>query len=399
MDIISYRFDDKFHPTSAISADIRNYASHAEAGFNDALKTFHGLVLYHGGWNAALDFLITWESKLRERRFAVLFFSTEAYVTTTDECRAIPNDEARKDCEEVTGRTDLLPYFHLLTYRVDSPSTDPAVKQRFTALIGAFKKLRSLDQRYQVQQLWEVIDPVSVKIAEKQLLIKMRDLEGVIAAGRFGEDSPSQHIKVIMEYYGDAATPYDRLREDYLDLCRRFLLKKKLSRWQTERESLNHKDFQHYFYDLIARPPAVAALDDFSSGRCTDLPPSVTSVLKKWASLKAAFSALFLRANPEAVASCELNLALVTPEHPKAAEIIQRYKDNFGDEIDAEVETAQVLLDNIDAIINRLLKQGDGEHAACQGGLPEALGTELSARCKEFSTHVSSLRRLADIAE
>jgi hypothetical protein len=173
-------------------------------------------------------------------------------------------------------------------------------------------------------------------------------------------------------------------------------LKKKLNRWQAERETLNHKDFQHYFYDLIARPRVVNALDSFSSGQCEALPERVVSVLSRWSRLKEDFQALFLRANPEAVASCELSLALLTPHDPSSVALIEKYKGAYGDAINAKIKAAGDSLEKVDQVVNALLGQGAG------GGWPasaaHALGTELSARCKAFSTHVSSLRSLADLS-
>jgi hypothetical protein len=392
LSIIGYRLERTFKDLDSIAKDIIDFQSGNDAALDAHLETFRGLVLFHGGFEKVLGFINKWGSALKMHRFIALFFSTDPLV---EDCGQLPKDDERKACEQIFRQADLFPYIHLLSYSVPN-DPDSEIKEAFKSLVAEISKLNDLEDTKKISQLWDAIDPKEKQRTEKQAMEQITALEKVIVDGRANQQILPDHQKIVKDYYGESMPTYQQLHEDYLEICRSFQLKKNLSRWQVERETLNHTYFQHYFYDLIARESVVEALDDFSLRRSAAIPPAIIQELEKWSAFKKNFSDLFLRANPEAVASCELNLALLTPDRPWSQAVIKRYKKQFGGTIEAEVELARVQLNKIDSIVKRLLTPEAEVELGENACSVRALGTELRDCCNSFSMKISALRKLSE---
>jgi hypothetical protein len=225
--VIGYRLEVKFDDLNFLGADIEDYTPADKKELYERLKSFRGLVLFHGYFGQALEFIDNCGEYLSKRQFIVLFFSTDSLVSTVDECKKLSPPATARDCEKLVGRADLFPYMHLLNSEVPS-SPSQQIKQRFKALVDAVLNLDGLDDENEIRDLWNIIEPSEEKDADKKLMAYVKDLERVIMAGEFDKaSSPGEHVSIVREHYPGGELPdYQMIRQDYLSRCRALRLKK-----------------------------------------------------------------------------------------------------------------------------------------------------------------------------
>ena len=369
--VIGYRVKDKF-PALVLERDY--YAAELDDLCN-AMPSFSGLVIFHAGEASRQQLLNRCRDVFDSGQAGVLLISTDGF--------AMPHNTSER------------PFIHYHSRKIPNACDDIELQTAFQNLIEKCARLDTLPVAERISQLWELVDPSEYA----NRLRMLRELEEVLLAG------PTADGRILPEYdervcrfFPQARLTYSELKDRYLAWCCGVKKKSDLNRWQLRREHLNHQVFQHGFYDLVARPSVVAALDKFGRRMIPVLDPSIRKVLARWQGISAEFRDLFAKGNPAAISECDLMVAFLRPMDSDSESTIARYRERFGHELEQALSKASRALEDVDGLVMDILVSRE-QGSVDAHPVDIDFGVQLTARCQRLSGCVSSLRLLSALAE
>lgn len=123
-------------------------------------------------------------------------------------------------------------------------------------------------------------------------------------------------------------------------------------------------------------------------------PEALTAALHRWPEVRREIVSLLESANPNAIVSCELNLALLRMDRRTSQGIIERYRAYYRSTIVQYVQPVSLTVREIEDEVRRLLDLGNNKTAAVDRNRSNIL--EL---CRELADQLSALDALADLRE
>jgi hypothetical protein len=200
MDTLGFNIRTKFR-----TLEVKDWSRDQLQGFIGELRTFSGLVLYHG--NPFRPITDGTESVLKAALMPVALTGRCAVLVVDTEVFKRPSDCASS-------------FVHFYSVSVANRTPNP-FEFLFRQLVDKFKGLHSLPTEEGILALWTQVDPYQDRLA------LLRRMEEVLYAQKSEQEGiPREIRKSLGPYYGERLETYQELRTEYVRLCDQSSLKK-----------------------------------------------------------------------------------------------------------------------------------------------------------------------------